>query len=249
VTDHELHTLTGAYAADALDADERAAFERHLESCSSCRLEVVELQATAARLAVAASAAAPAALRERVLAEASQTRQLSPLPEVPRLDDRRGPQSPPWYRQPATAAAAVLLVVAAGLGGLAVQQSRQADQQSQQAAQARDEAAQIAAVVADPDHVERTVSLGTGGTGTVLAADGTAVFLGTDLPELPDGRAYQLWRMSGQDSQSAGVLGRGGDVRGVVTGMGPDDAVGVSVEPASGSDQPTSDPVFLVSMA
>ena len=79
MTDHELHTLTGAYATDALDADERAAFERHLESCASCRQEVVELRATAARLAVAASATAPAALRERVLAEASQTRQLSPL--------------------------------------------------------------------------------------------------------------------------------------------------------------------------
>jgi hypothetical protein len=243
VTDHELHTLTGAYATDALDPDERAEFEQHLESCSSCRLEVVELRATAARLAVAASTAAPATLRERVLAEVSQTRQLAPLADVPRLDDRRATRpSPQWYRQPATAAAAVLLVVAAGLGGLAVQQSRQADQ-------ARHEAAQIAAVVADPDHVEHTVPLPSGGTGTVLAVDGTAVFLGHDLRELPDGRAYQLWRMTGQDSQSAGVLGRGGDVTGVVTGIGPADAVGVSVEPESGSDHPTSDPVFLAPTA
>jgi len=211
---------------------------------------VAELRATAARLATATSATAPAALRERVLAEASSTRQLSPLGGVASLDDRRARQtSPPWYRQPATAAAAVLLVVAASLGGLAVQQSRQADQQSQQADDAREQAAQIAAVVADPDHVERTVPLASGGTGTVLAVDGTAVFLGSDLPELPDGRAYQLWRMTGQDSQSAGVLGRGGDVTGVVTGMGPEDAVGVSVEPASGSDAPTSDPVFLVPLA
>ena len=30
MTDHDLHTLTGAYAADALDAEERAVFERHL---------------------------------------------------------------------------------------------------------------------------------------------------------------------------------------------------------------------------
>ena len=250
MTDHDLHTLTGAYATDALDNDERADVELHLESCASCRQEVVELRATASRLAIATSATASAALRERVLAEAASTRQLSPLGEVASLDDRRAERaSPPWYRQPATAAAAVLLVVAAGLGGLAVDQNRQADQQRQQATQAREEAAQIASVVADPDHVERTVPLASGGTGTVLAVDDTAVFLGSDLPELPDGRAYQLWRITGQDSQSAGVLGRGGDVTGVVTGMGPDDAVGVSVEPESGSDKPTSDPVFLVSMA
>jgi hypothetical protein len=249
MSDHDLHVLTGAYATDALDADERAAFEQHLESCAPCRLEVVELRATAARLAVAASAAAPAALRERVLAEVAHTRQQSPLGGVTRLDERRTAPSPPWYRQPATAAAAVLLVIATGLGGLAVIENQRADQARVQADAAREHAAQIAAVVADPDHIERTLPVASGGTGTVLASGDVAVFLGKDLPELPDGRAYQLWRMTDQDSQSAGVLGRGGDVTGVVTGMGPEDAVGVSVEPESGSDQPTSDPVFVVSMA
>jgi anti-sigma-K factor RskA len=248
MSDHELHTLTGAYATDALDADERAAFETHLESCGSCRLEVVELRETAARLAVAAGAAAPSALRERVLAEVSQTRQQSPLGAVTGLDERRA-SGRPWYRQPATAAAAVLLVIATGLGGLAAVQNDRADQAQEQADAARQDAARIATVVADPDHIERTVPVASGGTGTVLAAGDVAVFLGNDLPELPDGRAYQLWRMSGQDSQSAGVLGRGGDVSGVVTDMGPGDAVGVSVEPESGSDRPTTDPVFVVSMA
>lgn len=239
MNDPELHTLTGAYAADALDADERAAFEQHLESCASCRLEIVELSATAARLAVAASATAPAGLRERVLAEVSQTRQLSPHDVVASLDERRAAR--PWYRQPATAAAAVLLVVAAGLGSLAVSENRQADD-------ARSTTAQIAVVAANPDHVELTAAIAAGGHGTVLAADGVAVFLGSGLPELPDGKAYQLWRMTGQDSQSAGVLGRGGAVSGVLTDMGPENSVGVTIEPASGSDRPTSDPVFLVSM-
>jgi len=243
MTDHDLHTLTGAYATDALDADERADFERHLESCASCQQEVVELRATASRLAIATSATAPAGLRDRVLAEASSTRQLSPLGEVASLDDHRAKQSsPPWYRQPASAAAAVLLVVAAGLGGLAVDKYREADQ-------ARERAEQIAAVAADPGRQELTAAVSTGGTGTVVAAGDIAVFHGSDLPELPDGQTYQLWRVTGQDSQSAGILGRGGDVTEVVTGMGPEDSVALTVEPESGSDEPTSDPVFLATMA
>ena len=239
MTDHDLHTLTGAYAADALDADDRDVFERHLETCESCRVEVRELQATTARLAVGVSAMPPAALRDRVLAEVGRTRQLSPRGDVVRLDQRR---NRPWYRQPATAAAAVLLVVAVGLGGLAVQENRQK-------ADAERLAERIAAVVVDPQRTVHTVPVAHGGTGTVVAADGIAVFHGSDLPQLPDGRSYQLWRISGQESQSAGVLGRGGELTGVVTDLGPGDAVGVTVEPASGSSQPTSDPVFLVTPA
>jgi anti-sigma factor RsiW len=240
MTDHDLHTLTGAYAADALDPAERDVFERHLETCDSCQAEVRELQATTARLAVGVSATPPAALRDRVLAEVGRTRQLAPDREVVRLDERRS--SRPWYRQPATAAAAILLVVAVGLGGWAVQESRQK-------ADAERLAARIAAVAVDPQRTVHTAPVAHGGTGTVVAADGIAVFHGSDLPRLPAGQAYQLWRMSGQESQSAGVLGRGGELTGVVTDLGPGDAVGVSVEPSAGSSHPTSDPVFVVGPA
>jgi anti-sigma factor RsiW len=240
VSDEELHTLTGAYAADALDPGERAAFERHLEACSSCRQEVDELRATTARLAVGAAATAPPSMRRRVLAEVAQTRQLPPTGTVTALDDRR--RARPWYRQPATAAAALLLVVAAGLGGLAAVESRQADDY-------RSLAERVAAVAVDPNRTERSVPVSSGGTGTVVAADGIAIFRGSDLAELPEGRAYQLWRITGAEAQSAGVLGRGGELTGVVTDVAPGDAVGVTVEPASGSDTPSTDPVFLVSMA
>jgi len=195
MTDHDLHTLTGAYAADALDPVERDVIERHLESCDSCQAEVRELQAATARLAVGVSATPPAALRDRVLAEVARTRQLSPDGEVVRLAER------------------------------------------------------IAAVAVDPQRTVHTAPVVHGGTGTVVAADGIAVFHGSDLPRLPEGQAYQLWRMSGQESQSAGVLGRGGELTGVVTGLGPGDAVGVSVEPSAGSSHPTSDPVFVVKPA
>jgi anti-sigma factor RsiW len=238
VSDHDLHLLTGAYAADALDREERAAFDVHLETCTVCRQEVAELTATTARLATAAAEPAPPGMRARVLAEAARTRQLSPV--VSDLDSRR--TAPAWYRAPATAAAAVLLVVATGLGGLAVVERQKADD-------AQVEAARIASVAADPDRVERTVQVSGGGTGTVIAAGGWAFFHSSDLPALPAGRAYQLWRIRGQESTSAGVLGRGGEVTGLVADVGPDDAVGVTVEPASGSDHPTSDPVFLVTMA
>lgn len=238
MSDHDLHMLTGAYAADALDREEHDAFRVHLESCAVCRQEVAELTATAARLAIAAAEQAPAGLRERVLAEAARTRQLSPV--VSALGARRATR--PWYQAPATAAAVLLLVVATGLGGLAVVEARHADD-------ARQDAAQIASIAADPDRVERTVALDGGGTGTVIAAGGHAFFHGSDLPALPDGRAYQLWRIRGQESTSAGVLGRGGELTRLVPDIGPGDAVGVTVEPASGSDQPTTDPVFLVTMA
>jgi anti-sigma factor RsiW len=239
MTDHDLHTLTGAYAADALDPVERDVFERHLETCDSCQAEVRELQAATARLAVGVSTTPPAALRDRVLAEVARTRQLSPDGEVVRLADRR---TRPWYRQPATAAAAVLLVVAVGLGGFAVHEGRQKTD-------AQRLAARIAAVAVDPQRTVHTAPVAHGGTGTVVAADGIAVFHGSDLPRLPEGQAYQLWRMSGQESQSAGVLGRGGELTGVVTDLGPGDAVGVSVEPSAGSSHPTSDPVFVVKPA
>jgi CheY-like chemotaxis protein len=72
------HTPAGAYALDALSDIENRRFERHLTGCGTCALEVRGLRETSARLALAAAQTPPAGLRERVLAEAAQTRQLPP---------------------------------------------------------------------------------------------------------------------------------------------------------------------------
>ncbi|HEY0641398.1 MAG TPA: anti-sigma factor, partial [Pseudonocardiaceae bacterium] len=74
----EIHTLTGAYALDALSGTERAGFEHHLAECPACAAEVAELQATAAALGTAVAATPPPGLRAKVLAEARRTRQLPP---------------------------------------------------------------------------------------------------------------------------------------------------------------------------
>ena len=42
----DLHHLSGAYAVDALDRDERDAFEHHLSVCDACRAEVPSLFGT-----------------------------------------------------------------------------------------------------------------------------------------------------------------------------------------------------------
>ncbi|GMA84999.1 hypothetical protein GCM10025868_02490 [Angustibacter aerolatus] len=70
----DLHTLSGAYALDALDADERAEFERHLTECDECAAEVVGLIATGARLGTAAEVVPPASLHAAVMAEVGRTR-------------------------------------------------------------------------------------------------------------------------------------------------------------------------------
>ena len=60
----EPHTLAGAYAMDALDGRDRARFERHLARCQECATEVSGLHEATARLAVAAAAQPPPALKE-----------------------------------------------------------------------------------------------------------------------------------------------------------------------------------------
>ena len=62
------HALAGAYALDALEAAERARYERHLASCRTCPGEVRGFAATAAALGLAAAVTPPPALKGRVLA-------------------------------------------------------------------------------------------------------------------------------------------------------------------------------------
>ena len=82
------HGAVGAYAADALDDDERAIFEQHLAGCESCRQEVAEFTETTAELSWLAATPPPPSLRASVLAEIATVRPLppeqpQPAPAVP----------------------------------------------------------------------------------------------------------------------------------------------------------------------
>ena len=61
----EPHTLTGAYALDALTRADRVRFERHLARCEQCAREVRALAEATAALAAAVAAEPPAELMQR----------------------------------------------------------------------------------------------------------------------------------------------------------------------------------------
>ena len=75
----DIHALSGAYVVDALDDLERARFETHLADCADCREEVRTLSEAASLLGASASAAPPAGLRDRVLADIATVRPLPPV--------------------------------------------------------------------------------------------------------------------------------------------------------------------------
>ena len=157
-----------------------------------------------------------------------------------------------WWRSPIAAAAAVLLVAVVGLGGLAAAQNRRINELAAAAQQREAEqlssARRIEALVRDPDRQTVTAPVQGGGTGTVVFADGQALFLGDGLPTPPAGRAYQLWVIRGPDQvRSAGVLPvANGAVTQLVEDVRATDTVGLSVEPMSGSPAPTTTPVLLL---
>jgi len=69
----DLHHLSGAYAVDALDDDERTSFEQHLAVCAACRAEVAELSAAAGSLASLTEATPPPSLRASVSGGSGRT--------------------------------------------------------------------------------------------------------------------------------------------------------------------------------
>jgi anti-sigma-K factor RskA len=72
-TNQDLHEQVAAYALDALDEDERRAYEAHLSGCARCRADLAGLTETAGALGLAAGAAEPPdGLRDRILAAAHE---------------------------------------------------------------------------------------------------------------------------------------------------------------------------------
>ncbi|MFF6956710.1 MULTISPECIES: anti-sigma factor domain-containing protein [unclassified Streptomyces] len=248
MTTADLHTLTGAYAVHALPDGEREEFERHIADCSACAQEVRELSATATRLALAASVVPPPHMREQVLRRVAAVRQ---EPPVVTRQERRGLAG--WVagarRLPRYALAACMAGVV-GLGGVAVWQHQAADDARQRANQAEQRAGELSQVLSAPDAASTTRKLSTGTTATVVVSRslGKAAFLAAGMPTPAAGKTYELWFDDGGKMRPAGLMDPSATDQAVVLDGRIDNAsgVGVTVEPAGGSQQPTSAPLALV---
>jgi anti-sigma-K factor RskA len=244
----DIHALVGAYALDAVDDIERAAFERHLAECETCRAEVDELRETVGRLADSTWSVPPPRLRGEVMAAIGRTRQLPP-PEQARM--QQAAKTPRWRRYTAVAAAAVVLAGGAGAAAWTIQDQRVRDEHAVAAAAELREA-RTRSILAAPDLVVRTAPMLGGGKVTVASSalrNAGVVLLGADAAPA-DGKVFQLWTIRGTTATSAGVLAAGAaSAVQIVDGLPGSDAFGVTVEPSpNGSAKPTAPLVASVQL-
>ncbi len=258
-----------SYALDALDADDRAAFEAHLAGCAECREAVASYREVAGMLAHAVPTAAPpsAELRERILRDARQVR---PIGIAARADGGAPAGAPrpvagiiteaPGSRRPVVPWAIAVASLAAGMVfGFVYRAERARGDQlrtelaAAQAALGREDSA-LAALVGPEVHV---VSL-------TAAADRkpsvrvfwnhtrkTFIVTAIDLPPAPAGKTYQLWALrKGQTPMSMGTFAVNVGAPTVttlpvvpaITDGGFIDDCALTLEPDGGSPQPTETP-------
>ena len=261
----DLHTLTGAYVLDALDpGSELTRFDRHLDRCQSCASEVRGFREVATAMAFAATTEPPAEMRDRVLAAVARTRQLPPEVRT-HARPRRTRSAAPWIPWLSGAIATAAIAVAVFFGFAQAHTSSELNQaraqnQALAAAQARVEAAlsqakehdQALAEILGAPHVtllsQRTTK---GGVAVVVldAATRKLVVATSGLPALPAGQVYQLWLIGPVKIVSAGLLPAAQDgvtSPVIATGLVKGDKLGLTVEPAGGSQQPTTTPILAL---
>ncbi len=197
---YELDELLGAYALDAVSADERRRVDDYLQVSPRAAAEVQAHREVATMLAFTGMDA-PDDLWGRISDEIGE--QAPPpgpeLAKVMSLDDhprrRRLASVAPWVMS--GAAAVVLVFVALGLAD---------------SADAPNEPLASAAEIARADRDSLTTILtadgSTASAEAIIDQDGHGFVLARDLPTLPDGQTYQLWGVvENGDVISLGIFG------------------------------------------
>jgi anti-sigma-K factor RskA len=248
----EIQASAGAYALNAMSESERTEFEAVLPGSEQLRSEVTELTDTAVELGLSVTPVdPPASLRASLLAAIAETPQLAPVvetvevsrPETPAERKARSRWTSPLVRIGAVAAAVALI---AGLG-FTVRAGLQAQSDMTTASQ-------INEIQAAEDYQRAVVDLDGGGTATLVwsgALERSALIV-DGMKGLPAGSTYELWYIRADDAIPAGTFNMDDDGKHsiVLDGeMAAGDAVGVTIEPAGGSDTPTSAPILMVETA
>jgi anti-sigma-K factor RskA len=276
--DRDPRLLSGAYALDAVTAEEAAEFEKAADASPALRDEADGLIETASLLGLATAPVQPSEqLKIDLMAKLASTPQLpaqdvaeepvpeAPVPEAPVPPVSEQPNRPAraggraeskararWFTRAvgilAAAAAAVALFIGGGLVGNAISGNQTGDSVQASAAAA------LVEITAAGDGARATVSLGDGGTATLVWSNslGRSAVLLDGLPSLPSDKIYEAWYMNSTGAAAAGTFQASGDgtTLHVLDGtMAAGDQVGVTVEPAGGSSQPTTTPLVTLHSA
>lgn len=270
----ELHLLSGAYALNALEGEEKARFEAYLLTSEEARAEVASLSDTAVLIGLSADPVAPPAdLKARLMAQIAVTPQLAPLTEtratltaVPPVTSQSDgaaeairtaslgtptraatKASARWFTRPASILVAAAAAVALFVGGNILGLS--AANQSQQ------QAAAISAIVSASDSQQAKADVAGGGSATFVWSVGlkqSAVVI-DKLPKLADGKTYELWYIDkASKATPAGTFNAAssGTTVSVLDGaMSEGDTLGITIEPSGGSKTPTTAPIVAVPSA
>jgi anti-sigma-K factor RskA len=230
-----------AYALGALDPDDAAALDVHLQTCEDCRSELTDYRAVVVGLLLSNPVQAPPVrLRQRLQAR---------LPAAQKNPFRLHLA---WSINKLAFAVAAILLVALNLYSffqIQILQREQAELAQQvKAGQAAE------ALLSYPDSQKLPINA-PGLAGIVLLDKdrNVAVLLVWNLPTLKTSQVYQIWLIDpGGKRTSAGVfrpeLNQGLTAEMVVSGqnLSSFSGLGVTVEPGVGSIQPTGPRIFRV---
>ncbi len=237
--DKSFEDLKDAYALGALPDDERATVEAYLALHPERQAEIDDMIGIASLLALAPPEQEPPADLRRRLMQVVESEAVQPrAAESPRSS---------WFgwlgglRNVALGAAAVLLV---GLLSWNVLLQENVQDLRGQVEEAR---------TADQAQETREIELGgswaeQGARAEVTALkDDRAILVVEDMPSMPEDRTGQVWVIRGEKPEPSGLLEPSGNMAAtaITTPLRGADAIAVTVEPAGGSDKPTSDPVLV----
>lgn len=224
-----------AYALGALSPAEAAELERHLADCESCRGRLRWLQPAVDVLpASIEQLTPPEQLRDRLLAtvraEAAPEPEATAARSTPRTRRRAG-----WgglLLRPATALAAVALIVAGVAAGYALRGSDD------------DATTTVAAQPISPD-IEGEMS------GELVRQGDSGTLRLRDMPPINRDEVYEAWVQHDGTlvPSNTFVRDRNGDAVAVVDGLEGGDAVFVTREPHGGSEEPTTEPLLEVPLS
>jgi anti-sigma factor RsiW len=227
----------GAYLLGALPELEAEVFERHLETCPSCRHELAQLQVASAALPHAVEPVVPPpelkeSLMKTVWAEAAEREEAQPKRRWSRPFLERLPRLTPAF-----AAAAATCVLAIGVGiGIGVSQI------------GGDGGGKTVAALVDHSRAPSGAA-----TLHVPGNKQNALLTVQGLPNPGPGKVYEVWVQRGGTMQPAGALfsvGSGGSgSAGIPGSLKGAEAVAVTAERDGGSLKPTQMPVLTVKLS